>query len=67
MLDCIVLNVVLNGPMVNADVTIIKGGPTMKTCIICHTTAKYMEYDEFLDGYVCKVCDTKREIGVLKR
>ena len=32
-------------------------------CVVCGCVGENMIYDEFLDGYVCSRCDTKREIG----
>lgn len=39
----------------------------IKICVVCHTTETDMVFDEFAGGYVCKVCDTEREIGVLEK
>ena len=35
------------------------------TCVVCCKVSDNLIYDEFIAGYVCHICDTKRELGVI--
>ena len=37
----------------------------LHTCVVCCKVSDNLIYDEFIAGYVCHICDTKRELGVI--